>query len=256
MEITLKGKRVIISGAATGIGRATALSMHELGAEVMTCDIDVEKLREMEEEIKTFACDVSDSSAVDKMFQQIEDSGLDILVNNAGISGPTKLIENITDDEWRKCMAVCIDSQFYCTRRAVPIFKQQQNGVIINLISGAGIMGYPTRSPYVAAKWAVTGLTKSLAMELGPDNIRVNGIVPGNVSGDRLERVISAHAEVDKQNTETVRRLYKIGTSMQCFVDPEEIAELICFLSSDRAKHISGQILGVDGNTETLYPRN
>ena len=152
-------------------------------------------------------------------------------------------------------MAVCIDSQFYCTRRAVPIFKQQQNGVIINLISGAGIMGYPTRSPYVAAKWAVTGLTKSLAMELGPDNIRVNGIVPGNVSGDRLERVISAHAELDKLDTETVRRLYKIGTSMQCFVDPEEIAELICFLSSDRAKHISGQIVGVDGNTETLYPR-
>ena len=256
MEITLKGKRVFISGAATGIGRATALSMHELGAEVMICDIDVEKLRDMEEEIKTFACDVSDSSAVDKMFQQIKDSGLDILVNNAGIAGPTKLIENITDDEWRNCMAVCIDSQFYCTRRAVPIFKQQQNGVIINLISGAGIMGYPTRSPYVAAKWAVTGLTKSLAMELGPDNIRVNGIVPGNVSGDRLERVISAHAEVDKLDTETVRRLYKIGTSMQCFVDPEEIAELICFLSSDRAKHISGQIVGVDGNTETLYPRS
>ena len=126
MEITLKGKRVFISGAATGIGRATALSMHELGAEVMICDIDVKKLRDMEEEIKTFECDVSDSSAVDKMFQQIEDSGLDILVNNAGIAGPTKLIENITDDEWRNCMAVCIDSQFYCTRRAVPIFKQQQ----------------------------------------------------------------------------------------------------------------------------------
>ena len=256
MGITLKGKRVFISGAAAGIGRATALSMHKLGAEVIICDIDAEKLLDMEEEIKTFACDVSDSTAVDTMFQQIENYGLDILVNNAGIAGPTKLIENITDDEWRDCMAVCIDSQFYCTRRAVPIFKQQKNGVIINLISGAGIMGYPTRSPYVAAKWAVTGLTKSLAMELGPDNIRVNGIVPGNVSGDRLERVISAHAEVDNLNTETVRRLYKIGTSMQCFVDPEEIAELICFLSSDRAKHISGQIVGVDGNTETLYPRS
>ena len=117
-------------------------------------------------------------------------------------------------------------------------------------------MGYPTRSPYVAAKWAVTGLTKSLAMELGTDNIRVNGIVPGNVSGDRLERVISAHAEAEKLDTETVRRMYKIGTSMQCFVDPEEIADLICFLSSDSAKHISGQIVGVDGNTETLYPRS
>ena len=256
MEITLKGKRVFISGAAAGIGRATALSMHKLGAEVIICDIDAEKLRDMEEEIKTFACDVSDSTAVDTMFQQIENYGLDILVNNAGIAGPTKLIENITDDEWRDCMAVCIDSQFYCTRRAVPIFKQQKNGVIINLISVAGIMGYPTRSPYVAAKWAVTGLTKSLAMELGKDNIRVTGIVPGNVSGDRLERVISAHAEAEKLDTETVRRMYKIGTSMQCFVDPEEIAELICFLSSDSAKHISGQIVGVDGNTETLYPRS
>ena len=123
MEITLKGKRVFISGAANGIGRATALSMHKLGAEVIICDIDAEKLRDMEEEIKTFACDVSDSTAVDTMFQQIENYGLDILVNNAGIAGPTKLIENITDDEWRDCMAVCIDSQFYCTRRAVPILK-------------------------------------------------------------------------------------------------------------------------------------
>ena len=117
-------------------------------------------------------------------------------------------------------------------------------------------MGYPTRSPYVAAKWAVTGLTKSLAMELGPENMRVNGIVPGNVNGDRFERLIAAHAEVDKIDTETVRRLYKIGTSMQCFVEPKEVAELICFLSSDFSKHISGQIVGVDGNTETLFPRS
>ncbi|GIT73424.1 MAG: hypothetical protein Ct9H300mP28_32380 [Pseudomonadota bacterium] len=101
------------------------------------------KIAGLEEEIKTFACDVSDSTAVDTMFQQIENYGLDILVNNAGIAGPPKLIENITDDEWRDCMAVCIDSQFYCTRPAVPIFKQQKKGVIINLISGAGIKGYP-----------------------------------------------------------------------------------------------------------------
>ena len=256
MEISLKGKKVFISGAAEGIGKATALSMHKLGGEVIICDIDEEKLSSMGKEFQPFVCDVSDSKSVDRIFKQIETSGLDILVNNAGISGPTKLIENITDKEWHNCMAVCIDSHFYCTRRAVPIFKKQQHGVIINLISGAGIMGYPTRSPYVAAKWAVTGLTKSLAMELGPDNIRVNGIVPGNVNGDRLERVISAHAEVDKLDNETVRRLYKIGTSMQCFVEPEEIAELICFLSSDYSKHISGQIVGVDGNTETLYPRS
>jgi NAD(P)-dependent dehydrogenase (short-subunit alcohol dehydrogenase family) len=153
-------------------------------------------------------------------------------------------------------MAVCIDAQFYCVRRAVPVFKRQRHGVIINLVSAAGILGYPTRSPYVAAKWAVTGFTKSLAMELGPDNIRVNGIVPGNVKGDRMERVIHAHAAAEGLDPEAVRRMYAIGTSMQCYVDAEEIADMICFLSSDYGRHVSGQIIGVDGNTETLYPRS
>ena len=93
-------------------------------------------------------------------------------------------------------------------------------------------------------------------MELGADNIRVNRIVPGNVNGDRMERVIHAHAEADGLDPEVVRRMYAIGTSMQCYVDPEEIADTICFLCSDYGRHISGQILGVDGNTETLYPRS
>jgi NAD(P)-dependent dehydrogenase (short-subunit alcohol dehydrogenase family) len=140
-------------------------------------------------------------------------------------------------------------------RRAVPVFKAQRGGVIINLISSAGILGYPTRSPYAAAKWAVTGLTKTLAMELGPHGIRVNGIVPGNVTGDRMDRVIAAHAASEGIPPDEVRRLYAIGTSMQCYVDPEEIADMIVFLCSDHARHVSGQIIGVDGHTETLWPR-
>ena len=122
---------------------------------------------------------------------------------------------------------------------------------IITLTTDFGI-----GSPYVAAKWAVTGFTKSLAMELGPDNIRVNGIVPGNVKGDRMERVIHAHAATEGLDPEAVRRMYAIGTSMQWYVDAEEIADMICFLSSDYGRHVSGQIIGVDGNTETLYPRS
>jgi NAD(P)-dependent dehydrogenase (short-subunit alcohol dehydrogenase family) len=92
-------------------------------------------------------------------------------------------------------------------------------------------------------------------MELGPHNIRVNGIVPGNVNGDRMERIIAAHAATDDLDPEVVRDMYAIGTSMQCYVDPEEIADLIVFLCSDYGRHISGQIIGVDGHTETLYPR-
>lgn len=138
----------------------------------------------------------------------------------------------------------------------LPVFKQQQQGVIINLISAAGIMGFPNRSPYVAAKWAVQGFTKTLAMELGEHNIRVNGIVPGNVNGERMERIVKAHAEQEGISTDEVRRLYAIGTSMQCYVDPEEIADMICFLCSDYSRHVSVQTIGVDGYTETLYPRS
>ncbi len=237
------------------MGRATALAMHAVGAEVFTCDIDPKGLATLPDGITSWECDVSDSSQLNAIFDEILPGGLDIMVNNAGVSGPTKLVEDVTDEEWRHTMAVGIDSQFYCVRRVAPVFKAQKSGVIINLISGAGILGYPTRAPYAAAKWAVTGFTKTLAMELGPDNIRVNGIVPGNVNGDRMDRVVAGHAAVENMELDDVRKLYAIGTSMQCFVDPEEIADLILFLCSHYGRHISGQVIGVDGNTETLWPR-
>lgn len=237
------------------MGRATAIAMQQLGADVFTCDIDSEALESLPKGIKRFECDVSDPDAVAQMFDKILPDGLDILVNNAGVGGPTKPIEDVTIEDWRNCMGVCIDAPFFCTRKVVPIFKAQGSGTIINLISAAGLMGFPNRSPYVAAKWAVSGLTKTLTMELGAHNIRVNGIVPGNVNGERMERIISAHSKSENISTDEVRRLYAIGTSMQCYVEPEEIADMICYLCSDYARHISGQIIGVDGHTETLYPR-
>ncbi len=255
MQISLEGKRAFITAGGAGMGRATALAMHKLGAQVFTCDIDDTGLTTLPGDITHWECDVTESAQLDAIFDEILPNGLDFMINNAGVAGPTKLVEDVTDEEWRHTMAVGIDAQFYCARRVTPIFKAQQSGVMINLISGAGILGYPTRSPYAAAKWAVTGFTKTLAMELGPDNIRVNGIVPGNINGDRMERVIAGHAKVDNLDPDYVRKLYAIGTSMQCYVDPGEIADLIVFLCSDYGRHISGQIVGVDGHTETLYPR-
>ncbi|NNE74347.1 MAG: SDR family oxidoreductase [Acidimicrobiales bacterium] len=161
----------------------------------------------------------------------------------------------ITDAEWRQTMAVNLDSHFFCARRVSPVFRAQRRGVLINLISTAGQFGYPTRTPYVASKWALQGLTETLSMELGPDNIRVNGICPGSVTSDRMDRVIAAHAELEGITEAEVRRMYTVGTSMQCFVDPDEIADLICYLASDHGCHISGQIIAVDGNTETIWPR-
>src|SRR6185295_12993221 len=107
----------------------------------------------------------------------------------------TALVEDIGYAEWRECLAVCLDSHFLCARRAVPLMKQQKSGCIINLSSVAGLVGFGLRSPYAAAKWAVIGMTKSLAIELGPHNVRINAVCPGAVRGDRINRVIAAEAE-------------------------------------------------------------
>ncbi len=256
MQISLQGKRAFVTAGGDGMGRTTAITMDALGAEVFTCDIDPTGLDTLPDSITSWVCDVSDSAALDAVFDEILPGGLDIMVNNAGIGGPTKLVEDVTDAEWSQTLAVCLDSQFYCVRRVAPVFKSQGGGVIINMVSGAGIMGFPGRSPYAAAKWASAGLTETWAMELGPHGVRVNGIVPGNVNGDRMERVIAGHAALDGIEPDEVRRLYAIGTSMQCYVDPQEVSDLIVFLCSDYGRHISGQMIAVDGNTETLYPRS
>lgn len=255
MHISLTGARAFITAGGAGMGRATALAMHQAGAEVFTCDIDPSGLDTLPEGITSWTCDVSKSADLDAIFDEIVPGGLDILVNNAGIAGPTKPVEEITDEEWRSTMAVGIDAQFFCVRRAVPVFKAQGRGSIVNLTSSAGILGYPNRTPYAAAKWAVSGFTKTLAMELGPDNIRVNAIAPGNVTGQRMDRVVENHALAVGISEDEVRHRYAVGTSMQCFVDPEEIADLIVYLCSEQGRHISGQIIAVDGHSETLHPR-
>jgi NAD(P)-dependent dehydrogenase (short-subunit alcohol dehydrogenase family) len=133
--------------------------------------------------------------------------------------------------------------------------KARKAGAIVNISSTAGLMGMPNRAPYVAAKFAVIGLTKTLAMELGPSNIRVNAIAPGSITGDRMDRVIAAHAKAEGITEAHVRAMYTQGTSMQTFVDANEIADMVVYLCSERGKHISGQVIAVDGHTETLYPR-
>ncbi len=255
MELRLDGKRAFVSAGAVGIGRATCLALRTAGATVFTADIDQEALAQLPADIHCFHCDVGEPSAVAAVMQQVLIEGLDILINNAGIAGPTAPIEAIAIADWVHTINVCLNSQFYFSRQAVPVFKRQRHGVLINLISAAGVLGFPNRSPYAAAKWGAVGLTKTLAMELGRYNIRVNGIVPGNVNGERMQQVVAAHAAAENLSHATVRELYAISTSMRCFVEASEIAHLIVFLASHYGQHISGQIIGVDGNTETLCPR-
>jgi NAD(P)-dependent dehydrogenase (short-subunit alcohol dehydrogenase family) len=256
MNTDLTGKRAVITAGASGIGLTTAKALQAEGAQVFVCDVNETALASLPEGLTGAKVDVSNSAEVDAWLAPILADGIDFLINNAGIAGPTAAVEEIDDDGWRSCLAVGLDSQFYCARRVVPVMKKQHAGAIVNLTSTAGIMGFPNRSPYTAVKYAVVGLTKTWAMELGRDNIRVNAIAPGSVNGDRMDRVVAAHAKAEGVTEDHVRNMYTLGTSMACFVDAEEIADMVVYLCSDRGKRISGQIIAIDGNTETQHPRD
>ncbi len=257
VQDSLGGKRVLITAGAAGIGRAIAAAFLEAGAEVTICDIDSEVLARCLAELpglRGLEVDVADPDSVSGLFADFKEQSerLDVLVNNAGIAGPTGPIEDCDPADWRRTMAVGLDGAFHCLRHAMPMMKQAGSGCVINIASTAGIMGYPLRTPYAAAKWAVVGLTKSLAMEVGPQGIRVNAICPGSVDGPRMDRVIAAEAEARGESADAVRRGYLNQSSLRTFIDAEDIAAMALFLASDAGAKITGQAISVDGNNETL----
>jgi NAD(P)-dependent dehydrogenase (short-subunit alcohol dehydrogenase family) len=257
MELRLDGRRAVITAAASGIGRATLETFVAAGARVCACDVDAERLEELRASLPTvgaMVADVSDPAAVDALFDMAlaKLGGLDILINNAGIAGPTARIENIEPEAWARTLEVNLTGQYLCARRAVPQIRAAGGGSIVNLSSAAGRFGFPLRTPYAASKWAVIGLSKSLAIELGRDQIRVNAICPGAVEGDRIERVIAAKAQALGIASEVMRAELVEKASMKRMVSAQDIANMILYLCSDAGRLVSGQAIGVDGNVEYL----
>ncbi len=248
---------VLISGAASGIGRKVAEAFLGQGANVHICDSSADMIAEFVVANPTATAtqaDVSIVADVDRVFADLKQQygTLNTLINNAGIAGPTATVDNVDPTDWDRCIAVDLSSAFYMTRLAVPLLKAAGGGSIVNVASTAGLLGVPMRSPYAASKWGLIGLTKTWAMELGPDNIRVNAVCPGCVSGPRIEGVIDADAKKRGVPPEEIRNVYLRQSSMRSFASPEEIAETILFLASNKASHISGQALAIDGHTESL----
>lgn len=251
-------QRVLITAAATGIGRVVAEAFVAQGARVHLCDVNEQALDEIAAVsplITATRVDLADAEALDAwLVSAIADlGGVDVLVNNAGTKGPTAYVEDVQPDEWRACLAVGLDTQYLCARRVAPVMKAQRGGSIINMSSMAGVYGYGMRTPYAAVKWAVIGLTKSLAIELGPHDVRCNAICPGSVAGARMDNVIDAEAAHRGVDRSVVVADYVGGQSIKRFVEPQEIADLCLFLASPASKMISGQAIGVDGNTETYH---
>jgi NAD(P)-dependent dehydrogenase (short-subunit alcohol dehydrogenase family) len=253
-------QRVMITAAADGIGRSIARAFHEDGARVHICDVSEEALAAFRDEFPGIAAahvNVRNEGEVDAWFDDALDEmgGLDVMINNAGIKGPTAPVDDIDYGDWRECIEVCLDSHFLCARRAAPVMKAQKAGAIINLSSNAGLHGFGNRTPYAAAKWAVIGLTKSLAIELGPHNVRCNAICPGSVRGERINRVIRSEAELRGVPFEVVAKEIVWNQSISRFVEPSEVADLCVFLASPRAAMISGEAIAIDGHLEAFHIR-
>lgn len=257
MDLGLKDMRVLVTAGASGIGAAVARAFHGEGARVHVCDIDEPALEAIGRELpglSTSLCDVSDRNAVGHLMQETVArlGGLDCLVNNAGVAGPTAPVHELDPDGWEECIAVCLNSQFYTTRLAVEHLRASANPSIINLSSSAGKYGFPNRSAYAAAKWGVIGFTKTISRELGGFGIRCNAILPGVVEGERINRVIAAKAEtMGRTFAEVEAQMLDMG-SIREMIAPGQLADMILFLASPRARTISGQAISVDADLQAL----
>jgi len=260
MPASLQNKKIIISAGASGIGWATAKVCLSKGATIYLCDIDNKSLNKIKKNpqynkrLFTYKCDASDEDEVANFFNQInkKTKKIDALINNVGIAGPTGTIEKLTSDDWEQTLKINVISHFYFTKLAIPMLKKNRGGSIINLSSGAGIMGFPLRSPYAASKWAIIGVTKTLAMELGKFKIRVNAICPGTIKGDRMIRVIRDKSKFLKVSKKLIEKDFISMASMNCWIYEEDIGKTCSFLISSDAERISGQVIPVDGNATRM----
>ncbi|WP_435256491.1 SDR family oxidoreductase [Thioclava sp. FR2] len=249
-------RRVLITAGANGIGLVMARAFAALGDRVWVTDIDEAQIAALPAGLRGTVCDASDEPAMAALFAELAQDwgGLDVLCANAGIKGPTAVIEDMPLDEWHQCLGVNLDGAMIAAKHAARLMKPAGRGVMIFTSSTSGLYGTPFRAPYVAAKWGVIGLMKTVAMELGPYGIRANAICPGSVNGPRIDRVIAAEAAAKGMTEDAIRQGYASGTALKRLSDPEDVADMALFLASDAARMISGQALAVDGMTYNVDP--
>ena len=255
---SLKNKKVIISAGGSGIGWATAKIFLGRGAYVYLCDIDSKSLNRLNKHplknksLFTYHCDASNEYQVSDFFEKVKKrtKKIDALINNVGIAGPTGSLEKLKSKDWENTLHVDVNSHFYFTKKAIPLIKKSKNGSIVNISSTAGILGFPLRSPYAASKWAIIGITKTLAMELGKFNIRVNAVCPGTIKGNRMKRVIKDKAKFTKISKKVIEKDFVSMSSMKQWILEDDIGKMCSFLVSDDSSKVSGQVISVDGHTE------
>jgi len=247
----LFGTGAIVTGGATGIGRAIALELARHGVHIAFNYLDggdgrieqeaertANELRRMQVTVVCRSCDVRDAEAVNNFVAEADQalSGLHILINNAGIARD-RALWRMDDDEWQDVLDVNLTGAFHMIRAISPILRAQQHGKIVNVASIHGIRGEFGLSNYAASKAGLIGLTRAAAVELGPSNINVNAVAPGYIRTTRLTDGVAPEV-LDRARERTVLR--RLG-------DPQDVASVVVFLCSEQARHITGAVIPVDG---------
>lgn len=256
--IDVRDLRVLVTAGAGGIGRTLAERFSAAGARVHITDVAADAVEETVASVAGVSGTAGDASAPEHVDRVVADirarfGGLDVLVNNVGIAGPTKRVDALADADIERTIAVNLNSHFYFLSRCVPLLRASKgNASIVAMSSVAGRLGYAFRTPYAASKWAIVGLVKSLAAELGPEGIRANAILPGVVQGPRMDAVIEERAKAEGVSIAEMRESYLNRISLRRMVEADDIASLTMFLASNLARNITGQAISIDGNVEHL----
>ena len=244
----LAGRVALVTGAGSGIGQAAAVALARAGAAVVAADLDLAGAQGTAALITgadgtaaACRCDVTSEADVDAAvaFAAEQFGGLDIAHNNAGIGAPPALLADVRDDDFDRVIAVDLTGVFLCMKAEITWMLEHGGGVIVNTSSGAGLIGYPTAGPYVAAKHGVIGLTKTAALEYVRHNIRVNAVCPGTIETPFIGDLVGG----DDRARAALLRTQPGGA----FGTPDDIANAVVWLASDAASFVTGAALTVDG---------
>lgn len=249
-----EGQKVVVSGAATGLGQVIALEFAKEGANIVIVDFQepketMQKIAEVGGTAEFIRCDlrreeeiITAGQAVGKAFN----GKVDILINNAGFNGKAQLVQDMELEDWNFTLALNLTGTMLMTREIIPYLLKQQAGKIINVASNVARRGLPYRADYVASKWALLGLTQTLALELADAKIRVNAVCPGPIEVDRINQVMEMHAVAEGKSLEQVREEWE-NVPMKRFIQPQEVTEVIKFLCSNASSAMTGQAINVTG---------